>query len=54
MEMQGTIDGIDFTYLGYYMSTPAGSTQWMVYTSTNLMNEYRDEIETLLNGLVKQ
>jgi hypothetical protein len=54
LEMQGNIDGIDFTYYGYFMSTSKGSTQWLVYTSTALINEYRSEIDNLLNGLVQQ
>jgi hypothetical protein len=54
LEMQGRLDGIDFTYYGYYTSSASGSTQWIVYTSTQLINEYPQEIESLLNGLTKQ
>jgi hypothetical protein len=54
LEMNGTLEGIDFTYLGYYTSSASGSTQWIVYTSSQLVQEYRTEIESLLNGLSKQ
>ena len=54
MEMTGTIDGTEITYFGYFLSTSAGTTQWLVYTGANLMNEYRKEIETLLNGITVQ
>jgi len=54
MEMTGSIDGLEITYFGYFLSTSAGTTQWLVYTGSNLMNEYRKEIETLLNGITVQ
>jgi hypothetical protein len=54
MEMTGSIDGLEITYFGYFLSTNAGTTQWLVYTGSNLMNEYRKEIETLLNGITVQ
>ena len=54
MEMSGSIDGLEITYYGYFLSTSAGTTQWLVYTGSNLMNEYRAEIESLLNGLTVQ
>lgn len=51
MEMSGTIQSMKITYLGYYYSSPSGSTQLVVYTGTNLVNKYRNEISDLLNGL---
>ena len=36
MQMEGTIQGIAFTYYGYYYSGPQGSLQVLTYTGTNL------------------
>ena len=51
--MNGTIKGIHFTYLGYYFSSPKGTVQFLTYTSVNLLEEYRKDLEELLNGFVK-
>ena len=51
MQMKGTIQGIKFTYLGYYYSDSHGSLQFLTYTSQNLLENYRAEMENLLNGL---
>lgn len=50
MEMQGTIQGIELTYFGYYFSNAKGTTQLLAYTATNLTKKYRNEIDTFLNG----
>lgn len=50
--MNGTTQGIKFSYYGYYFSHSGGTVQFVVYTSTNLFEEYRIEIEDLLNGMV--
>lgn len=50
MEMQGTVKGGDFTFFGYYFSNEHGSTQFLIYTATNLIEKYRNEIDTFLNG----
>jgi len=52
MEMRGTLQGIKFTYLGYYFSDKSGSTQLVTYTETNLVNKYKKDVFDLLNGLV--
>ena len=54
MEMNGTLKGIKFSYLGYYYSDPSGSTQFLVYTAANLVNQFRSEINDFLNGLDTQ
>ncbi len=54
MEINGTIQGINFTYLGYYYSDASGVTQLVTYTGTNLVDKYKSEINNLLNGLVTQ
>jgi len=50
MEMQGTIQGIKFKYLGYYYSDKSGSTQYITYTGSSLVKKYESEIEKFLNG----
>ena len=51
MQMAGTISGMKFTYLGYYYSDKSGSTQLVAYTGTALVEKYRAELESFLNGL---
>lgn len=51
MEIAGTIQGVKFTYLGYYFSNSQGSTQLLTYTASNLVSKYKSEIYELLNGL---
>jgi hypothetical protein len=50
MQMKGTIQGIKFVYFGYYFSNENGSVQFLTYTSQNLFNEYKNEMEKMLNG----
>lgn len=52
LQMNGTIQGIKFTYYGYYYSSPNGTLQFITYTAQNLLDTYLVEIEQLLNGLV--
>ncbi len=52
MEMKGTIQGVKFVYYGYYYSDDSGSVQFLTYTSQNLFEEYKKEMEKLLNGFV--
>jgi hypothetical protein len=53
MQMSGTLQGMRFTYFGYYYSNSNGTIQLMTYTSENLMNDYLDDIELFLNGFVE-
>jgi len=50
MQMDGTTQGIKFSYLGYYYSSHSGTVQFITYTSQNLLKEYRNISEDLLNG----
>lgn len=52
MRMEGTIDGIQFVYYGYYYAGKAGTIQLLTYTSPNLYSEYEAEMTEFLNGLV--
>ena len=54
MEMSLTIQGMKAIYFGYYYSDVSGVTQLIVYTTTNLVDKYKSEINNLLNGLVTQ
>ena len=42
---------VKVAYLGYYYSYENGSLQFLSYTSQSLYKEFKDELETLLNGL---
>lgn len=53
LQMNGTMQGIRFSYLGYYFSNSEGTVQFVTYTSQNLMDSYRSTCEDLLNGLVE-
>lgn len=52
LEMQGTLEGIDFTYYGYYYSDENGTIQFLTYSSQKMMSELKRECEELLNGFV--
>ena len=52
MQMNGSISGIKFTYLGYYYSSEGGTIQFISYTSQNLLEEYKNDMFELLNGLM--
>jgi len=54
MQMQGNIQGSDFTFLGYYFANETGSTQFLIYTGTTLVEQYSNEIYTFLNGFSTQ
>lgn len=53
MQMAGTIQGVKFTYYGYYYSNDQGSVQFLTYTGENLLDDYLDDIELFLNGFVE-
>lgn len=50
LKISGTLSGIKFVYLGYYYSGNAGSVQVVCYTSEQLFDGYKSQMETLLNG----
>lgn len=53
IQMNGTMQGIKVSYYGYYFSNENGVLQFLTYTSQNLIDDYKDEIENLLNGFVE-
>lgn len=52
VQINATVQGINFIYLGYYFSNEKGTTQIMTYTSQNLFDSYQKEMEEFLNGFV--
>ncbi len=53
LQMDGTTQGIKFSYYGYYFSNENGTIQYLTYTSQNLLSSYREACKRLLNGLVE-
>jgi hypothetical protein len=53
LQMNGTIKGIKFTYLGYYYSSASGTIQFLTYSTEELVKQNMFELESLLNGLTK-
>jgi hypothetical protein len=53
LQMNGTIQGVKFTYFGYYWSSEKGTVQFITYTSQNLFTKYKPDLEELLNGFVE-
>ena len=51
LQMKGTIEGIPFSYYGYYYTGKEGTIQAIAYTTQNLLNEYKADFEEFLNGL---
>lgn len=50
MIMTGSLQGMNVAYHGYYSSDTSGTTQLIVYTTTNLVDKYHTEIIDFLNG----
>jgi hypothetical protein len=51
MRIGASMESIDFIYTGYYFSSKNGTTQLLVYTSKNLTERHKAEIDEFLNGL---
>lgn len=52
LQMSGTMQGLKFTYFGYYFSNENGTLQYLTYSAANLMPKYKKECEELLNGFI--
>ncbi|MGC4038946.1 MAG: hypothetical protein QM764_23510 [Chitinophagaceae bacterium] len=52
LQMNGTTQGIKFSYYGYYYSSSKGTIQFLTYTAQNLLSSYKSDMEDLLNGFV--
>jgi len=53
LRMEGTIQGMEVTYFGYYYSNSNGTIQLISYTGQNLFSGFKDDIVDFLNGLVE-
>jgi len=53
LQLNGTLQGIKFTYYGYYYSSSSGTVQFITYTSQGLLKSYIEDCEKILNGFVK-
>lgn len=53
MQMTATIQGVRFTYYGYYYSNLNGTIQLLTYSGENLFNDYLADIELFINGFVE-
>ena len=51
MRMNGTMEGINFSYFGYYYSNKSGTIQLITYSSINLVDKYKNQCEKFLNGI---
>ena len=51
MTFEATLQGIEFTYYGYYYSNESGTVQLVTFTSRNLMKKYKNKAEDFLNGI---
>ena len=50
IQMEGSLKGIYFVYLGYYYSDSKGTVQLISFTGRNLFSKYKSEMERFLNG----
>lgn len=53
VQMSGVTQGIKFTYYSYYYSSKNGVVQLVSYTSKNLFEKYKNDMELFLNGLTE-
>ena len=53
LQLNGTMQGVKFTYYGYYYSNENGTVQFITYTSQNLMESFKPVSDKLLNGIVE-
>ena len=54
LQMNGTAEGIKFTFYGYYYTDEGCTVQFVTYTSQSLFEKYKSTCEDLLNGMVKK
>ena len=52
LRLEGTVERIAFVYYGYFYSSKGGTIQFIAYTGQNLFEEYRRDLEDLLNRFV--
>jgi hypothetical protein len=50
LKIDALVDGIPFSYLNGYFSTPQGTFQLITFTAYNLFDRYRQEMMDLISG----
>lgn len=53
IQMSGTTQGIKFKYYSYYYSSEQGVVQLITYSSLNLFETYKKQMEEFLNGFIE-
>lgn len=53
LQFNGTIKGIKFTFFNYYYSDSDGAIQFLTYSSESVAKDNFNEMEKLLNGIIK-
>lgn len=52
LQLKGTMDGMKIAYSGYFFSNSSGTVQFITFTAQNLLEEYHEASQQLINGLV--
>lgn len=52
MTLTGNLHGLKFTYYGYYYAAENSSIQLITYTFNSLFDNYKSDLEDILNGLI--
>lgn len=52
LQLNGTAQGMKISYYGYVFSNSSGTVQLITFTSQNLLEQYKEDGEKLINGLV--
>lgn len=50
LQIEGTVDGLNFTYRGYYYSGKLGTVQLLAFTYKEFFDEFSSDIDELLSG----
>src|SRR5262245_45240963 len=50
LKLTGTVQGIAFTYYGYFYGGSEGTLQVLTYTASNLFDEFKPDFDDFLNG----
>jgi hypothetical protein len=51
LKLTGTIQGIPFTYYGYFYGGAEGTLQVVTYTASNIFDEFKQDFDDFLNGI---
>jgi hypothetical protein len=54
LQLKGTMEGLSFTYFGYYVTGESGTVQLITFTTSKLFPEKKKEMEKFLNGITIQ